>query len=1059
MHPLRALIPCLLAACSAASAQQYPFLSVPGSPKGVTNLFQDSTGRLWLGGAQLTCFDGSRFFNLRDYGFPPSQSYEITEDPAGAIWIAADTGLYRFSNGRVEEVAKGVVANVIAARTNIILAVIGPAGRGFPRQAALVRIEHTGNAWKAETVVDLNAPGPLTLDPKGILLYAMPGQGWAEIRFDDVVHWNSGQQLPITRHLIAHFAQNGPMKVMRDHQGCRWIGAVGEVAYSCDGTGQAAPYEGANTQGNMHEGPDGSMVVWGYSLLAVGRPGSFRVATLVNGLVGPEDVLIARDGTIWLGSGQGLFRFASPFRLEYWTTREGLLAPPWSVARDGDKIFAGLEGRIVTLSHDRLRWDPFVAPKTNGAVSALVKADDGTLFAGFQTGGASQYDMHGRELAGVPPGSNKNGMRLAKTAGGKVWLGGVTLAQLRRHGSVLTLDPHPLAASTSGNLLSLKYEEHTRKLWACYNGGLVLRDENGVWKEFTTRDGLLTNPCWSLAPLPNGDLWYAYYNLPALALIRPSRDGHLKIRQYGANDGIPDPQNDTLDADNRGWLWRGSNGVYVANAAEAEAGQWLLLDQSDGLPASGMNSGSVFTDTDGTLWWGADNDLVHFIPPADLVTPRFSPQVQISAFSWAGEPPRIAAAVGPLPHGTKLTAHIGSLQFDRRNGLRLRYRILPGQPAWRETKDLDLPIGSLSSGAHTLEVEGRVFTGPWSSPASRSFTILPPPFLAWPFLAAYFIAATALAAVGYLLYRRRQAESAELLPDLAPWRMGALLPEVHQLAGAILDSRFEVGGLLARGGFANVFSGHDRQQHQRCAVKIFRGEVKDKTWIQRSFEHEVAALQRVRHPHVVTIYAHGTVPSGAPYLVMEFVEGKNLREVLDRGPLPPRRVARLLRQLASALDAIHSQGICHRDVKPENIIIRNQGAPTEECVLIDFSIAIVKDANETLYGLSRAAGSFDYMAPEQAVGYAEPSSDIYSLAKLLIEMLTGRQLKELLPDAALDLPERVRDLVTRLGMPLSPQSIDMLSAALEFDPAKRPRVAGAFAAPLAADLESDVRAR
>jgi len=84
-------------------------------------------------------------------------------------------------------------------------------------------------------------------------------------------------------------------------------------------------------------------------------------------------------------------------------------------------------------------------------------------------------------------------------------------------------------------------------------------------------------------------------------------------------------------------------------------------------------------------------------------------------------------------------------------------------------------------------------------------------------------------------------------------------------------------------------------------------------------------------------------------------------------------------------------------VKPENVIIRREGTPGEEAVLIDFSIAIVKDAAETLHGLSRAAGGFDYMAPEQAVGYADSSSDIYSLAKLAIEMLTGRQLRELLP--------------------------------------------------------------
>ena len=285
--------------------------------------------------------------------------------------------------------------------------------------------------------------------------------------------------------------------------------------------------------------------------------------------------------------------------------------------------------------------------------------------------------------------------------------------------------------------------------------------------------------------------------------------------------------------------------------------------------------------------------------------------------------------------------------------------------------------------------------------------------------------------------------------------MGALLPDVDEVAGTPLDSRFEVGDLLARGGFANVMEGYDREQKQRCAIKVFRGEVKDKAWMQRRFDQEVAALRKVHHPNVVSIYAHGTAPSGAPYLVMEFVEGRDLRTVLELGALPPRRTARLLRQLAGALDAIHAQGIWHRDVKPENIIVRNEGTPGEEAVLLDFSIAIVKDSNETLHGLSRAAGSFDYMAPEQAIGYAEPCSDIYSLAKLAVEMLAGRRLSHLLPDASLDLPDRLRELLVNMDVKLSPEAIEMLASALEFDPAKRPRVAGSFVAPIVTALDPD----
>jgi serine/threonine-protein kinase len=176
-------------------------------------------------------------------------------------------------------------------------------------------------------------------------------------------------------------------------------------------------------------------------------------------------------------------------------------------------------------------------------------------------------------------------------------------------------------------------------------------------------------------------------------------------------------------------------------------------------------------------------------------------------------------------------------------------------------------------------------------------------------MVSYFMSAFMLAGGGFWLYSRHRAESAQLLPDLAPWRLGALVPEVHQFTGVLLDSRFAVGRLLARGGFANVMEGYDRSRQERCALKIFRTEVKDKAWIQRSFDQEVAALKKVRHPNVVSINAYGRTPSGAPYLVMEFVEGRSLRETFEDGALGPRRAARLLRQLAGALAAIHAQAI------------------------------------------------------------------------------------------------------------------------------------------------------
>jgi serine/threonine protein kinase len=189
---------------------------------------------------------------------------------------------------------------------------------------------------------------------------------------------------------------------------------------------------------------------------------------------------------------------------------------------------------------------------------------------------------------------------------------------------------------------------------------------------------------------------------------------------------------------------------------------------------------------------------------------------------------------------------------------------------------------------------------------------------------------------------------------------------------------------------------------------------------------------------------------------MEFIEGRTLREVLNAGPLSAPHAASLLRQAGAALEAIHACGICHRDVKPENVMIRAAGPIAASLVVIDFSIAIVRRPDETIHGLSRAAGTIYYMAPEQAIGYADVTTDIYSLAKVLLEMLTGARLSDLLPDASMDLPNRVRELLAGLAVRLGTPSIELIASALEFDPARRPRNVREFAEVIAGDLDRGI---
>ena len=537
--------------------------------------------------------------------------------------------------------------------------------------------------------------------------------------------------------------------------------------------------------------------------------------------------------------------------------------------------------------------------------------------------------------------------------------------------------------------------------------------------------------------------------------------GRARIRNYSVQSEqlVANSENQFLGVDHRGWIWRGSDAEYVANSQAAEAGDWLRVDREDGVPSEAANQNSFFADPDGSVWFASNATVVHFSPAEDFATDFSPPQIFVSGLSAGKGAPVLADTVASLPHSSDLTVHVGSLQFERRNALRLRYRLLPEQSSWISQRELDIHLGKLRSGVHTIEVQAQLGSGSWSATTAQSLTVLKPIWLTWPAIAGFAMIGSLGAARGYRWRAKRKQRAAKNLPALEEWRLAALSPEVSHLAGTVLDSRFEVGPVLARGGFATIAKGNDLQQGGRaCAIKIFRRDLmdmdKDKEWMTRRFDQEVLALEKICHPNVVRIYGHGTTSTGSQYLVMEFVEGQTLREKLEKGSLTPPQTASYLRQTGSALAEIHACGICHRDLKPENLMIRDASPAGQDVVLIDFSIAIVQDPDVTLHGLSRAAGTFYYMAPEQSIGYADSSTDIYSLAKVVIEMLTGQRLSTLLPDASMDLPERVREFLAGQNLGFSSSTIDLISSALEFDPSRRPKDANAFASQVAGDLAS-----
>jgi serine/threonine-protein kinase len=201
----------------------------------------------------------------------------------------------------------------------------------------------------------------------------------------------------------------------------------------------------------------------------------------------------------------------------------------------------------------------------------------------------------------------------------------------------------------------------------------------------------------------------------------------------------------------------------------------------------------------------------------------------------------------------------------------------------------------------------------------------------------------------------------------------------------ILHDRYELKSLIARGGMAEVYLAHDTMLDRRVAVKILFPEyAREQSFVER-FRREAQAAANLNHPNIVAIYDWGQ-SDGTYFIVMEYVEGQSLREMLAaNGPLDSDEIAEYAVDISSALAYAHQHGVVHRDVKPGNILITENG----KVKVTDFGIARA-GTSESLTQTGSVMGTATYFSPEQAQGYAvDGRSDIYSLGIVMYELATG----------------------------------------------------------------------
>ncbi len=208
--------------------------------------------------------------------------------------------------------------------------------------------------------------------------------------------------------------------------------------------------------------------------------------------------------------------------------------------------------------------------------------------------------------------------------------------------------------------------------------------------------------------------------------------------------------------------------------------------------------------------------------------------------------------------------------------------------------------------------------------------------------------------------------------------------------GMVLHDRYKLLEHVTAGTMGIVYRGERIGLGRTVAVKILNDSFASNDDGIRRFEVEARAMSRLSHPNCVGVIDFG-VAGGAPYLVMDFVYGRTLREIIrDDVRLDPRRAVHIVRQLVAGLSHAHAQGIIHRDIKPENIIISNVEGQGEQARILDFGLAKLRDNKSVTTGL--ALGTPGYMSPEQTIGRkVDHRADIYAVGIILYEMLVGRK--------------------------------------------------------------------
>jgi hypothetical protein len=578
---------------------------------------------------------------------------------------------------------------------------------------------------------------------------------------------------------------------------------------------------------------------------------------------------------------------------------------------------------------------------------------------------------------------------LVRDSAGRIWVGGKDpgcFFELRGRPGAWSFLPQTLPGN---NLQAVALaEDPDHQLWMGYEVGILRQNAQGQWQPVRTSSPV--DLIRDLVFASRDVLWVAHR--VSGSFTRLERDGDLwRAVPFDTNSYPGDTY--FLRRDSRGWVWRGADdAVWVSRPGRTKPEDWLRLDRRSGVPLGSPNLGGFWEDSAGFVWLAGVEGVLRLKPdPSWFQAPSAAPILARAAI--LGQDPGQDPGqewFGPDSIPREFPAGVARIAFEwstlAASPFRptpVQFRWSPGAP-WQPAPDARVVLNQPGEGNYTLEA---AFTGDGQPPvAVFTFRIAPAaaPWRGW-LLPAGAVTVPLL----WFGWQRREWLRYRLgkLVYLAKARGDILLPTARSLTGQLLLCRYQVDELHAHGGFANIYRARDTQNpNVPIALKVLDRTSSEGDEPRRRFAQEVAALSSLEHPHIPPLLDSFVTPSGEPVLVLPFYPGPSLRDLLrHQTPLAPARVALLASQIGHALLTLHRKGLVHRDIKPDNILFRDAA----HAMLIDFGAATSRGAVGQVEQTGTITGSLHYLAPERLLGQFSPASDLFALAVVLLECLTG----------------------------------------------------------------------